>query len=61
MGEDAPPVLTIDFRSPMGTLRFFETITTFAAPLTPALDELRIDCTYPGDDHTAAVCRQLAQ
>ncbi len=61
IGGEAQPVLTIDFRSPMGTLRFFETITTFAAPLTAALDELRIDCTYPVDGHTAAICRQLAQ
>ncbi len=60
MGSDTQPVLTIDFISPLGTLSFFETITTFAAPLTTALDELRIDCTYPADERTAAVCRQLA-
>ncbi|ESQ87100.1 hypothetical protein ABAC460_21255 [Asticcacaulis sp. AC460] len=61
IGSDVHPVLTIDFLSPMGTLSFFETITTFAAPLTPSLDELRIDCTYPANDHTAAICRQLAE
>lgn len=60
IGLEAQPVLTIDFLSPRGTLRFFETITTFAAPLTTSLDELRIDCTYPVDDHTAAVCKELA-
>jgi transcriptional regulator with XRE-family HTH domain len=61
IGSEAQPVLTIDFVSPMGTLSFFETITTFAAPLTPSLDELRIDCTYPANDHTTSICRQLAE
>lgn len=60
VGPEASPVLTIDFKSPLGTLSFFETITTFAAPLSVTLDELRIDCTFPADDHTAAVCEQLA-
>ena len=59
-GAQAEPVLTIDFRSPAGNLRFFETITTFAAPLSVTLDELRIDCAYPADDQTSAICRQLA-
>ena len=60
LGSDVLPVLTIDFRSPAGRLRFFETITTFAAPLSVTLDELRIDCTFPADEHTAAVCAELA-
>ncbi|MBW8734697.1 MAG: transcriptional regulator, partial [Asticcacaulis sp.] len=60
IGPEASPVLTIDFKSPLGTLSFFETITTFAAPLSVTLDELRIDCTFPADDHTAAVCERLA-
>jgi len=60
IGADSKPVLIIDFRSPAGNLRFFETITTFAAPLSVTLDELRIDCAYPADDLTTAVCRRLA-
>lgn len=60
IGADSKPVLTIDFRSPAGNLRFFETITTFAAPLSVTLDELRIDCAYPADDLTTAVCKRLA-
>lgn len=60
VGPEANAVLTIDFRSPEGTLSFFETITTFAAPLSVTLDELRIDCTFPADDHTARVCEQLS-
>lgn len=60
IGPEASAVLTIDFKSPLGTLSFFETITTFAAPLSVALDELRIDCTFPADDHTARICEKLA-
>lgn len=61
IGRQAGPVVTIDFRSPAGTLRFFETITTFAAPLSVTLDDLRIDCTFPVDDKTAQVCDTLAK
>jgi hypothetical protein len=25
------------------------------------LDEVRIDCTFPADEHTARVCRELAE
>ncbi|MGY4395119.1 transcriptional regulator with XRE-family HTH domain [Sphingomonas sp. UYAg733] len=60
VGVEAEPVLTLDFRSPAGPLRFFETITTFAAPLDITLDELRIDCAFPIDDATALLCAKLA-
>jgi len=60
IGAEANAVLTIDFMSPLGRLSFFETITTFAAPLSVTLDELRIDCTFPADDHTASICEGLA-
>jgi len=60
IGPETSAVLTIDFKSPLGRLSFFETITTFAAPLSVTLDELRIDCTFPADDHTALVCERLA-
>ncbi len=55
------PILTLVFRSPMGELRFFETITTFATPRDVTLDELRIECSFPADDHTAMVCARLAE
>ena len=61
IGGEVPPVLTIDFITPVGTLRFFETITTFAAPFSVTLDDLRIDCTFPADDLTTEVCRKLAE
>ena len=58
--SEAEAVLTLDFRSPRGNLRFFETITSFAAPLDVTLDELRIDCAFPVDQLTASVCLELA-
>ena len=60
IGGETEPLLTLDFRSPAGPLRFVETITTFASPFDVTLDELRIDCAFPVDTHTAAVCATLA-
>jgi transcriptional regulator with XRE-family HTH domain len=60
IGGEIEPLLTLDFRSPAGRLRFFETITTFASPFDVTLDELRIDCAFPVDKHTAAICATLA-
>lgn len=60
VGEEPPPVLTLDFHSPAGPLRFFETITTFAAPGDVTLDDLRIDCAFPVDQATASVCTALS-
>lgn len=60
IGSEIEPVLTLDFRSPAGPLRFFETITTFAAPFDVTLDELQIDCAFPADALTASVCARLA-
>ncbi|KRE96792.1 XRE family transcriptional regulator [Frateuria sp. Soil773] len=55
------PVLTLVFRSGAGELRFFETITTFSMPRDVTLEELRIECAFPADSHTAAVCARLAR
>jgi len=55
-----PPVFTFVFRSSEGELRFFETVTTFSVPRDVTLAEIRIDCAFPADAHTAAVCAQLA-
>ncbi|MEP6898756.1 MAG: helix-turn-helix transcriptional regulator [Rhodanobacter sp.] len=60
LGDEPSPIVTFTFRSELGELRFFETFTTFAAPHDVTLDEIRIDCTFPADEHTAAVCAQLA-
>ena len=61
VGHPPAPVLTLTFRSSEGELRFFETITTFSMPRDVTLDELRIECAFPADDHTAAVCARLAE
>ena len=61
-GDEAPaPVLTLEFRSRTGGLRFFETITTFSMPHDVTLQELRIECAFPADARTAEVCARLAQ
>ncbi len=59
--NEPAPVLTLVFRSSEGELRFFETITTFSMPRDVTLDELRIECAFPADDHTAAVCARLSR
>lgn len=59
--EEPAPVLNLIFQSDLGELRFFETITTFAAPRDVTLDELRIECAFPADAHTAEVCARLAR
>lgn len=61
-GTDTPaPVLTLAFRSRLGELRFFETITTFSMPRDVTLEELRIESAFPADDRTADVCAGLAK
>ena len=55
------PLLTTVFRRDDRELRFFSTITTFATPRDVTLEELRIECVFPDDDATAALCRELAE
>jgi transcriptional regulator with XRE-family HTH domain len=57
--EEVPPILNLVFRSPIGEIRFFETITTFAGAQDVTLDELRIECSFPADEKTAALCARL--
>ncbi len=59
--ESAPtPLLTTVLRRDEHRLRFFSTITTFGTPRDVTLEELRIECCFPVDEATAALCRQLA-
>ena len=53
------PLLTTYFRKGDVELRFFSTITTFGTPHDVTLEELRIECTFPTDDSTARICREL--
>lgn len=57
--SEPTPVLNLVFRSPAGELRFFETMTTFIGPRDVTLEELRIECSFPADERTGAVCEQL--
>jgi transcriptional regulator with XRE-family HTH domain len=60
--ERAPsPLLTTVFRDGDAELSFFSTITTFAMPRDVTLDELRVESCFPMDEHTAAVCRAMAE
>ena len=42
-------------------LAFFSTITTFGTPRDVTIDELHIECCFPVDEATAALCRRLAE
>jgi transcriptional regulator with XRE-family HTH domain len=54
------PLLTTNFRAGGRELRFFSTLTTFGTPRDVTLDELHIECCFPVDEATAALCRELA-
>lgn len=54
------PMITTMLHHPDGGLfQFFSTITSFATPYDVTLDELRIECCFPLDEGTAALCRSL--
>ncbi|MGE0452478.1 MAG: helix-turn-helix domain-containing protein [Vicinamibacteria bacterium] len=59
IGAPPTPLLTTVFRKGDVELRFFSTFTTFGNPHDVALEELRIECTYPADEATAEACRRL--
>jgi transcriptional regulator with XRE-family HTH domain len=60
--DNAPlPLLTTVLRRDEHELRFFSTITTFATSRDVTLDELHIECCFPVDEATAALCRALAE
>lgn len=60
--DTAPaPLLTTVLRRDDERLRFFSTITTFGTPRDVTLEELRIECCFPVDEGTAALCRRLAR
>lgn len=61
LDDRASPMIETRFHAPDGgELRFFSTLTTFAAPRDVTLSELRIESLFPADDRTAAFCRALA-
>ena len=59
VGVPTPPLLTTVFRKGEVELRFFSTLTTFSTPRDVALEELRIECSFPADDATDAACHAM--
>ncbi len=57
IGAPTTPLLTTHFRRGEVQLRFFSTLTMFGTPHDVALEELRIECSFPADEMTAAECR----
>jgi transcriptional regulator with XRE-family HTH domain len=59
IGVPTTPLLTTIFRRGDVELRFFSTLTTFGTPHDVTLEELRIECSFPADDATAAACKAM--
>jgi transcriptional regulator with XRE-family HTH domain len=56
-GDGHAPVLPIHFRRGESSLRLFTTIATLGTPRDVTLEEVRIECFFPMDDATEAICR----
>jgi transcriptional regulator with XRE-family HTH domain len=54
-GETTAPVLLIHFRRDGTSLRMFTTIATLGTPHDVTLQEIRIECFFPGDAATARI------
>jgi transcriptional regulator with XRE-family HTH domain len=59
IGTPTTPLLTTIFRKGDVELRFFSTLTTFGTPHDVALEELRIECSFPADEATTTTCRAM--
>ena len=61
--SDAPenPLWSIRYRKDGRELGFFWTITTFGTAHDVTLQEIRIECSFPADEATDQLCRDLAQ
>lgn len=58
-GAAAQPFMSVEYENNGVVMRFFTTITCFAAPYDVTLEELRVECSFPADEATAAACRAL--
>jgi hypothetical protein len=54
------PFLPMVLRKDGLALRFFTTIATLGTPQDITLQELRVECFFPGDDATEQLARRLA-
>ena len=57
----ASAVVGVHLKHGEHTLRFVTTVTSFQAPQTVLLDELRIEHWFPANESTAAMCHRLGQ
>jgi transcriptional regulator with XRE-family HTH domain len=60
LGAPLSPLSTITYRKDGINLTFFWTITTFGTPQDVTLEELRIECSFPADEPSERLCRDLA-
>lgn len=60
LGEPLAPLATIKYRKDGINLTFFWTVTTFGTPQDVTLEELRIECSFPADELSDRLCRDLA-
>jgi transcriptional regulator with XRE-family HTH domain len=60
LGAPLAPLSTITYRKDGINLTFFWTITTFGTPQDVTLEELRIECSFPADEPSDRLCRDLA-
>lgn len=54
-------VLPVRFRSTLGELTLFTTITQFGTPMDVTLSEIMLESCYPADATTAVLLRQMAE
>ena len=59
-GHEPSPIVTFTFRSSSASF-VSSRHSPPSRPLEVTLDEMRIECAFPADDHTAAVCAGLAR
>jgi transcriptional regulator with XRE-family HTH domain len=55
------PLLFLELRKDDLTVKFFSTIATLGTPQDITLQELRIECFFPGDATTETLMRRLAE
>ena len=53
------PFLPVEFRTPDQIMRFFSTVTSLGTPQDITLQEIRIECFFPGDAKTEQRARDL--
>ncbi len=56
----APPIVATEFRKDGRCYRLFTTLTSFGTPQDVTLQELRIESSFPADEETDLLLRELA-